>query len=386
MNQEIPRQLRPTEGTAQLKPDMGATYTVPVILINGVAEAPMAAAAISLQWDLRAAVAVRHEFDPARERLTRTVSDATGILEHVDIDVEDACINCATRDDLISTLERLAASGSWAAIIAQLPIGVMATQVCQTLHDSPHIAVHLRIAAVIAALEAETVCDDLLGDDLFTERGLPVRADDERGVGEIASAMVEYADLVTSFGTLQPTGWELLRTLAHPSALLTNTFSSIAPETVLAGLHQHHRNEAWVSVVRRETISPANGGAVWTLDFRSDRPFHPDRLQERIEILGRGRRRSRGCFWLPTRPSQVCQWDGAGGMVSIGHSHDWEHEPLTRIVIVGTDNQRETLEQAFNSCLLTDAELAERGRFWEVPQDGLEPWLGPVRSFSTEQS
>lgn len=132
-------------------------------------------------------------------------------------------------------------------------------------------------------------------------------------------------------------------------------------------------------MVRREPLPAMDGSRAWVLDFRSDRPFHPVRLQERIELLGRGRRHSGGCFWLPSRPTQVCQWDGAGGMVSIGRTDQWEAgEPLTRIVVVGVDDERERVARAFESCLLTDAELAERGRYWEVGSDGLEPWLGPV--------
>lgn len=136
-------------------------------------------------------------------------------------------------------------------------------------------------------------------------------------------------------------------------------------------------------MVRRDPLPGSAGGAAWVLDFRSERPFHPDRLQQTIEVLGGGPRRSRGCFWLPSRPAQVCQWDGAGGMLSIGPCDHWdEHGPLTRVVVVGMDDGREQLAEAFRSCLLTDHEMAERGPYWEVMDDGLEPWLGPVRQLA----
>ncbi len=359
---------------------------VPVILVSGVAPEPIAAAIIALQWDLPSAVVVRHDIDPDAEMLLRTVSDAGGVQERLEIDVEHACINCAIREDIIPTLERLAASGRWGAIIAQLPVTAEPMQVCRVIGYSPEVAPHVRIAASLVALEGETIVADLLGDDLLTERNLPVRDDDERGVGETASAMVEYADVVALFGDPDATGWELLRAILRPGAELTTAIGEVDLAGLAAGVHDHGRSEDWVAIVRHEELPAATDGAAWVLDFRSDRPFHPERLQENIETLGRGARRSRGCFWLPSRPAQVCQWDGAGGMVSIGSAHHWEAgDQLTRIVIVGLDDGRDELAQAFESCLLTDAELAERGRFWEVSDDGYEPWLGPVRSLAIKE-
>lgn len=353
---------------------------VPVVVVAGIAEEPMATATIGLQWDLPSAVVVRHEIDPEQELLVRTVSDARGLLERVEISMEHACVNCAIREDVVPTLERLAVTGRWQAIIAQLPVTAEATQVCRVLGHTPHVPRHFRIGATLVALQAETVRADLLGDDLFVERGLPVRDDDGRGVAETASAMVEYADVVVAGGDLDEQGREVLATIARPGVQVANSIAQVASKPLVRGIHRHEHSEAWVQVVRRDPLPPSVGKEAWVLDFQSDRPFHPGRLQERIEALGRGHRRSRGCFWLPSRPAQVCQWDGAGGMVSIGPSEYWDEAgPLTRIVIVGVDDGREQLAEAFHSCLLTDAELAERGRYWEVHSDGLEPWLGPVR-------
>ncbi|MEA5118876.1 MAG: GTP-binding protein, partial [Propionicimonas sp.] len=70
-----------------------------------------------------------------------------------------------------------------------------------------------------------------------------------------------------------------------------------------------------------------------------------------------------------------------GGQLSIGGEETWDsgEQPLTRIVVTGLDDGRDALAAAFQACLLTDAELAERGWFWEAFEDGFEPWLGPIR-------
>ena len=58
------------------------------------------------------------------------------------------------------------------------------------------LAPDIRICASIVALDGSTVCTDLLGDDLVSERGLSTQEDDHRGIGEVSCAMVEYADII----------------------------------------------------------------------------------------------------------------------------------------------------------------------------------------------
>ena len=359
---------------------MTPAQAVPVVLISGVEDEPMAAAAIALQWDLPRAVAVRHVVDPEREVLWRIVSDATGVVERTEIDVEHACVSCAIREDVVPTLERLGADGRWETIIAQLPVTAEAVQVCRVIGWAPHQVPHVRIAASLVALSSDTLLDDLLGDDLVSERDLPVRADDRRGVAEVACAMVEYADVVAVGETLDAEEREVLEALVRPGVAVVESFSQVDARPLAAGVHDHRANESWVAEVRRDALPDRGLRTAWVLDFASDRPFHPERLRDAIAVLGGGPRRSRGCFWLPSRPGQICVWDGAGGQLSVGSTETWGRtRPLTRITVVGVDDGREELERAFAACVLTDAEMHERGPYWEVTEDGFEAWLGPIR-------
>lgn len=359
---------------------MSRPRKVPVILISGIAQEPMASAAISLQWDLPQAVSVHHVVDPEREVLWRIVSDAGGVIERTEIDVEHACVSCAIREDVVPTLERLGADGRWETIIAQLPITAEAVQVCRVIGWAPANVPHIKIAASVVALSTDHLLDDLLGDDLINERDLPVRADDSRGVAEVTCAMVEYADVVATGDELDDGERDVLAALARPRVPVVESFSQIDAAQLGGGVHHHPHSEAWVADVRRYELPGQSLTEAWVLDFESDRPFHPDRLNEAIATLGGGPRRSRGCFWLPSRPGQICVWDGAGGQLSVGSTDTWGTQTrLTRITVVGLDDGRDDLERAFASCILTDAEMAERGPYWEVAEDSFEAWLGPIR-------
>lgn len=323
-----------------------------MVLVSGVDEEAMGAAAISLQFGLPDAVGVRHTIDPDRQTLTRIVSDLTGVLEREEIDLSHACVSCAIREDIVPTLERLV----------------------------PHVT----IAAVVAALDGGTLTEDLLGDDLLDERGLATSRQDRRGVAEVACAMVEYSDTVCLTRAPGQGEHSLVTTLARPRVPIAVDPSLLDAPALAAGVHRHQAVEAWVADVRRDPLPPmpqTSGQGAWRLDLRSERPFHPIRFQDELVVLGGGPRRSRGCFWLPTRPDDICVWDAAGGQASVASSQRWgRQQPLTRITVtgLGDDPRRAEIAAAFHRCLLTDEELATRGWKWPDTWDGLEPWLGPI--------
>nr|WP_203453765.1 GTP-binding protein [Jiangella aurantiaca] len=183
--------------------------------MTGVFADAMAAATIALQWDLPNAVVVHHRIDVGNDRLLRTVSDVTGVLERVEMELEHACVSCAVREDVVPTLDRLARSRRWDTIVAHLPVGADAVQVCRVVAQDSRLR-HVRIAGVLCAVDGARVGHDLLGDELLHERGVPTAEDDDRGVAEVAAAQVEYADAITVIDGAGEA--ELVRAHARPGA------------------------------------------------------------------------------------------------------------------------------------------------------------------------
>lgn len=352
----------------------------PVVLVTGVDPEAMAAVVVGMVWDLPGAVVVRHRIDPERQVLERVVSDTTGVVEREQIPLEHACVTCALREDVIPTLERLARDGRWSSVVACLPVGAEATQVGHVVAADARLARLLRISSVVAAVAGPTLEDDLLGDDLLRERGRHSGPTDGRGQGEVACAMVEYADVVTVVGRAAPAGLDLLRALARPDALLVEGSEHLVPGLLVGACHDHARTTAWTAPVLDERLPDATFPRAWRLDLQSHRAFHPERLLDRIDRLGSGRHRSRGCFWLPTRPGAVQVWNGAGGQLSVGPGGAWAgRTPQTRLVITGTGAAPERLIRAFDELLLTPEEARLPARTWSATGDGFEPWLGPIR-------
>lgn len=363
----------------------------PVVLVTGVCTNATAAATIGLQWDLPDAVVITHHLDVQRQRLHRVISDVTGTLEREVIDLDHACVNCAIREDIVPTLHRLAALDRWGVIIARLPLAAEARHVCRVLatirHDRPHDD-SVRVNAVVAALDGASLLASLTGEDLLYEQNRHTSVDDRRGLAETTCALIEYADIISIHGPTDAAPVDLVRAISRPGAAVITESSephpATSPDVLLAGIHLHGASESWCDEVRGGALAERLGAEVWQLDLRSSLPFHPARLHERLEDIGAGRHRSRGCFWLPSRADQLCCWDGAGGQVSIGASGSWgSRRPMTRLVIAGltsltTAGTRAAMQAAFDDCLLTTTEMRQRGAFWEMPSDGFEPWLGEI--------
>lgn len=353
---------------------------IPLIVVTGVHAPSMAAVTVGLQWDLPQAVVVRHHIDPESLTITRTVSDADGVLEDTEVGLEHFCLTCALRQDILPTIERLAELRRWESIIVHLPLSAEAGHLCRMIAADPRWHRLVEVASVVAALRGSSLTDDLLGGARLAEIGAAMVPDDDRGVGEVLARLVEYADAAICVDGADQTARELLTALVLPGAgVHTEVFGPSGAE-LLAHHHRATHSEAWTATVRRDPLPAHTGRRVWQLDLVADRPLHPERFMAEIEALGSGRHRSRGCFWLASRPDQVGAWEGAGGHLHIGVVDDWgDDAPINRLVITGdwSDLDVNQLAVRFHHCLLTEEELAQPHR-WRVSEDGFEPWLGPI--------
>ena len=348
---------------------------LPVIVIASLDPVLRDLTTASVLCDVPGAVVLRYDLGPGtRDGLRRVVSDLSGVLEDVTIDLDHACLGCAQREDILPTVEAIAASGRWEHLVLALPVTADPVPVTAALTgrdaDLP-VVVH----GVLTVVSATTLTEDLFGDDLLAEHGRALTDEDERSVGEALAAHLDAADTV-------------LTDTAPTTEVQTLLLHVCGPDVAVASLDDVDGTDLTRS--RRTSGAPrydlrtatrpavADTCGVWTLELSSPHPFHPRRLLDRIEDLGAGRLRARGTFWLPTRPQTACAWDGAGGQLSIGDIGEWGCEgPRTRLVVTGTDTgTRDRLTAAFQDVLLTEDELREQD--WWAVEDGFEPWLGPL--------
>lgn len=372
---------------------------VPISVLASVDPVLRDATVLGLVVDSPGTVALRHDILAQEGLLRRVVVDSSGVVEQVLVPLEHACLSCAVREDALPTLAALTEDGRWSDVVMALPVSAESLPVTRALaQETVHggLLAGARIATAATVADVETFEHDLLAADLLAERGLALTPDDERAVGEALAAQVEHADLVLAAGeaAAAPTGSGLVDRIRAEDSRRVEGMHGVTAAELAAGRHDAVRGERRSNPLgaRRSPsgAARARGDRSWTLELRSDRPFHPERLLDRIEDLGTGRMRSRGVFHVVDRPLSACLWDGAGGQLFLGDLGTWDEAaaaaaPHTRIVVVGSaddvdrgadDDARHDLVDAFHDALVRPDEIADGGLSWLGRQDVLRPWLG----------
>lgn len=374
---------------------MTETSPLPVVVLCGASRADQDIAAVAVALALPAPVCVRHELHVSENRMRRVVSDVTGVVEDVWIPLEHACLTCGLREEIVPTLVRLAGEAQahgWTSILLDLPAGVDVPPVARAmagmvLRGRP-VSQVVEVRRVVAAVRGGDLLADVFGDDLMRERD--GEAFDDRAYGEVLCEALEYADLAACVdGALPNTAGRVLDELMRPGTRAVLEVEALAAEDLL-GRRDHAAANRWVATAGRRPAASSVDVAddvvdaslrpeedVWTVYVDTWRPFHPERLHEELERIGGWGVRSRGCFWLPTRPAVMNAWEGGGGSLSIGTTGPWqERTPCTRIAITGHGPRRDEVAGALRSALMTEAELAAGLGSWRGRGDRFDPWLG----------
>jgi G3E family GTPase len=350
----------------------------PLIIVTGVDPTAMDSVMTSLVWDAPGVVSIRHTIDPVTQTLTRIVSSQDGALDTGQVDLDHACVSCAIREDILPTIMRYAKDPAWESIIACLPASAEADHLSSVIARDAVIARHVRLASVVAAVPSTDVAHYLLSDRLLEDDRLHTGPDDSRCLGEASCGQVEYADVIVSSDRMDDGDRAFVQALARPDASIVMGVENVNAGQLLSGRHMSSHAYAWRSPRTDFNLPELGGRGVWRIDLKTSRPFHPERLLDHIALMD-GPFRSRGCFWVPTRPEAANSWDGVAGQLSFG-PHSWWHPqpPLTRLILTGVGDPPDHLQHVFSDLVLTASEMNLDASTWMQAEDGLEPWLGVI--------
>ncbi len=287
------------------------------------------------------------------------------------------CLNCSLREAVVPALAELADAGVDGLLLA-LPVAVEPLTVLPSLDEltGPGEVLHdCRLASSVHAVDLATAAGDLLDHVPLSDRGLALFEDDGRCTGEVLMMSLGYADVVLAVGE-DALGSDLVEHLRPFDTLRVDHLEDLTGDLLLGATHDVDEAIARVHPASTAAWGGPTAHGVWTLDLHSTRPFHPERLAERVGELAPHGTCARGCFWLPSRPRTVCTWEVNGSAVSVGTAGQWEQEPLTHIVLTGVADVevRAAVERVFGELLMTEEEMHDL-LAWAGADDGLSEWF-----------
>ncbi|MEU3481096.1 GTP-binding protein [Streptomyces sp. NPDC033754] len=293
------------------------------------------------------------------------------------VEMTNGCICCTLRDDLLEEVDRLAREGRFDYLLIESsgisePMPVAAT-FSFPRDDGATLGDLARLDTMVTVVDAANFLSELDGGDELVARGLDQYADDERTVSDLLMDQVEFADVIV-VNKLDLVGPE-------ESARLRATLSRLNPEarivpavrghvaleqvlgTNLFDVERAQQAPGWVKELNGDHVPETEEYGISSLVFRADRPFHSQRLWTFVnkgldsgtfgQIL-----RSKGFFWLASRPRVTGLWSQAGAVARFEPSGARSPETTQgqELVFIGTGLRTEALRAALDACLLTPHE------------------------------
>jgi G3E family GTPase len=330
------------------------------------------------------------------------------------VEMTNGCICCTLREDLLVEVARLAGEGRFDYLLIEStgigePMPVAATFAFADEHGRS-LGDIARLDTMVTVVDAHGFVDRFHELEELLELGIARDDEDDRSVVDLLVDQVEFADvlvvtkpdLVDADDLAEVVG--LLRALNPAADVVIAEHGDVPLDRVLDTGRFDPDAAAlapgWVRELNGEHVPETEEYGIASFVFRSDRPFHPDRLWGALTEEWPGVLRSKGFLWVASRHDIQGLWSQAGPSVRLEPAGMWlaalpEHEwdldeeeragalarwhPVfgdrrTELVLIGIDMDERLLRARLAGALLTDAELASGPAAWAGFADPLPPW------------
>jgi G3E family GTPase len=268
-----------------------------------------------------------------------------------------------------------------------------------------------RLDTMVSVVDAATFLDRFEVLEELHEMGVGRDDEDDRSVTDLLVDQIEFANVLVISKPDLVDAHKLERVVAtvrqlNPEAQLVVAEKGDLPlDAVLdTGLFDEELGEVnpgWVQALNDEPTPETEEYGITSFVYRHRWPFHPKRLAKALEGDWSGVLRSKGFFWLATRPDVQAMWSQAGlsvmleplaeWMAAVPES-EWEFEtsedriafderwdPIvgdrqTEIVFIGIDMDEDGIRYRLNDCVLTGREFEKGPQKWARFKDPLPEW------------
>ncbi|MFK7784931.1 MAG: GTP-binding protein [Crocinitomicaceae bacterium] len=319
------------------------------------------------------------------------------------VEMSNGCICCTLREDLMIEVERLAKENRFDYLLIEStgisePVPVAQTFSFVDEESGVDLSRFSYVDTMVTVVDAFNFFKDFGSPETLVDRDLTDIDGDDRTIVNLLTDQIEFANVIilnkTDLVNKDTVG--VLKAAIHklnPSAkIIESNYSKVDPSeilnTQLFNFEEAEASAGWIEELNKEEHTPETEEyGIGSFVYRSKKPFDPERFWLFVQhTFPHNIIRSKGMFWIASRPGQALIWGQAGGSLKADSAGVWwssmtyekrsqhmsfiENQALiesdwdviygdrkNEIVFIGQDMDQEEISSALDYCLATDAEL-----------------------------
>lgn len=332
------------------------------------------------------------------------------------VEMSNGCICCTLREDLLEEVTKLSREGRFDYLVIESTGISEPLPVAETFTFADENGVSLSDVAdldtMVTVVDAVNFLKDYDEAINLKDTGESLGEDDERSVADLLVDQVEFADVILISKTDLAKSSDIERLTAILKTL--NTHAKIVPisqgqvnidEVLCTGLFNFERAQqapGWLKEMRGEHVPETEEYGISSFSYVARRPFHPEKFYQFLTSKDKFGKliRSKGYFWLASRPQFAGQWSQAGGILRFGFAGlFWKAVPKERwpqdedylasikkqwvepfgdmrqeLVFIGQGLDKDRITQALDECLLSEEEILRGEDYWSTLNDPFPEW------------
>lgn len=339
------------------------------------------------------------------------------------VEMSNGCICCTLREDLMIEVEKLAKENRFDYLLIEStgisePIPVAQTFSFVDEENGIDLSRFSYVDTMVTVVDAFNFFKDFGSPETLVDRDLTNIEDDNRTIVNLLTDQIEFANVIIlnktdlvdkeRLGILRA----CIKKLNQSAKIIETTYSEISPKeilnTSLFNFEEAEQSAGWMEELEKDEHTPETEEyGISSFVFRSKKPFDPVRFWDYLQnkfptsII-----RSKGLFWLSSRPDQALVWSQAGGSLKAEGAGVWWasmlfHERIKylpfvenqkqiesewdklfgdrkiEIVFIGQNMDEKLIKDELELCLSTDDEINSRewksGYSDEWPVERMKP-------------
>ena len=256
------------------------------------------------------------------------------------VEMSNGCICCTLREDLMVEVERLARENRFDYLLIEStgisePIPVAQTFSFVDEENNIDLSKFSYVDTMVTVVDSFNFFKDFGSSETLMDRKMTDIEGDYRSIVNLLTEQVEFANVIIlnkvelihekELGVLRST----IQKLNTSAKIIETNYSKVNPtEIINTGLFDFDEAEqsaGWIEELSKEEHTPETEEyGIGSFVYRTKIPFDPVRFWNFVQNqFPNNIIRSKGLFWLASRPEQALIWGQAGGSLKADSAGVW---------------------------------------------------------------